>query len=168
MLHVAQPIGHHTGHGFALPNAKQSVNRKIILRRWFSSEGHTSLTCSLQRQQGIGGAVGFVPQPSHHRVAPPQFQMQGRFQAVAAVVARAASQPNRLRVRGDGTGQLCHGQTSALHQGVRVKLRRCSLLDTSRGGYAVQRVAGRAMEAKERHGQLILTLCREFWRVLQG
>ena len=46
----------------------------------------------------------------------PLMQMHGSVQTVAAVVARAASDPNALGMRRPGHGQSGHGFASALHQ----------------------------------------------------
>ena len=60
------------------------------------------------------------------------------FKAVSAIVACAAGNPNALRMRRNGHGQLCAGQTGALHQGVRGQCALGLLFKASCGGDIVQ------------------------------
>ena len=68
-------------------------------------------------------------------------QVHGGFQSVAAVVARAAGNPEGAGVGCQGARQPCYAQPRALHQRVRRQPGRRGMFQAACGGGVVQRVA---------------------------
>ena len=100
---------------------------------------HPGLHSALQRGRGIGRQPSGITQGRHPHVQPGVQQVQGRLEAVAAVVAWAANDVDAPRKWGHCPGQTGHRQACALHQGVGGQQSRSRGLQPAGRGSIVQR-----------------------------
>ncbi len=89
------------------------------MRGWLVADGQACCLGALQRMGGIGGQglAGAGLQADMHGLAG-GLQMDGGFQAVAAVVAGAAHHPYMTGMWRDRQCQACRGCAGAGHQAV--------------------------------------------------
>ena len=150
-MHVRQPAGHapfgRAGSAYAQQRVHAQVLRAQPGRRLIRKE-HASGARALQRAARIGRQALFFAQPAHHRAHAPGVQMHGGFQPVAAVIARAASQPDHARMRRQRQRQPRGSQPRALHERVRRKDLHGRMLHPARGSHAVKRQRSLAGDAE--------------------
>ena len=154
-MQLRQQFGHAPLRYARGADAEQRVDAQVLCAQHgrFVGEGDLRRARALQRGAGVGRQAILVAQPRHHGVHAPLAQVQGGFQPVAAVVAGAAGDPDRARMRRQCQRQPRRGQAGALHQRVRRQRGLGRGLDAARGGQVEQR--GGAVERQQvGHGPL--------------
>ena len=147
-LHQVQPLDY-LGRGRTVgiqrgANSQQGVNAKIEIWWWLFSHVHAGCQRAVARSLGVGWQTGFAWRqagPGNCNGFAPLLQLQRRLETVAAVVARAAGNPDAAGMRRQGKRQSGHCQAGALHQGVRRQGGRSQLFCSPGAGYGVERMA---------------------------
>jgi len=146
-MHASKPIGHRPVGGAGGADAEQCVDGEIEAPGRRLGEVHPGVACALQRRLRVGGQPGFVADAGDDRRKAALAELRRGFEAVAAVVARSAGDPDRARLGRHGHGQPGHGESRALHQRVRRQQRGGRLLDAACRGNVEQVGDGRGVDA---------------------
>ena len=123
------------------PDAEQRINRQVMGSQCCREGRADGDTC--RHGLGVGSARIFrqpkwVGQQGDFHLAPPGLQQRGSLQAVAAIVARTAGDPEALCMGRQGAGEPGGSQAGALHQGMRRQLLHPGLFDLAAAGNPVQ------------------------------
>ena len=145
LLQRPHPVRHDAGFESAAAQSQQRVDPEVECLGWRIAEGDAGAARLLQREAGVVGQAVFLAMPADEDSGSRQLPLQqgSRQQAVAAVVARAAGDPDHARVRVEGARERGDGSSGALHQLVRWQPGQRGLFEPAAAGAAVQRqVAG--------------------------
>jgi hypothetical protein len=115
-VHLLQPFSHLAFGRPGRPDAEERVDGQFVGRRRIRRKENARIARTLQRRLGIRWQAAFIARKSNDRKATPMSQLRRRLEAIAAVVARPASHPDRARMGRNGHREPRHCEARALHQ----------------------------------------------------